>query len=161
MTARAPKPPKQGFNAARLNGAIFKPRTEKVLVQDLADWFDGEPIWEVRGLTGPEIAKAKEASDKNNIATKIIEALNKQNQKDKADAAMKLMGLGEDTPANVAERIDHLMSASIDPTCDRSTALRLFEHFPMVAYTLTNKILELTGLGSQPGKQKASTATPT
>jgi hypothetical protein len=48
----------------------------------------------------------------------------------------------------------------VDPAIDRDTAVRLFGGFPIVAYQLTNRILELTGEGPDVGKSPPSTETP-
>jgi hypothetical protein len=48
----------------------------------------------------------------------------------------------------------------VEPQIDREIAVRLFMAYPIVGYTLTNKILELTGLGPDLGKALPSTPTP-
>ena len=40
------------FDSKKFNQVNFQPATSKVLVPELADFFQGEPEWEVRGLTG-------------------------------------------------------------------------------------------------------------
>jgi hypothetical protein len=72
-----------------------------------------------------------------------------------------LIGYGTDTPDDLAKRFDHLTFGSVDPAIDRETAVKLFAAYPIVAYQLSNKILELTGLGPDLGKAPASTDAPT
>ena len=55
------------FDIKRFEKVKFDDRTEAVSVPDLKEWFgEGEaPEIIVRGLTGPEIARANEAAAKN------------------------------------------------------------------------------------------------
>ena len=148
------------FNAAKFNKEKFAPRTAKIAVPELKEYFgDGDDAtWEVRGLTGLELAKVQESDRSADQAAKIVAALARNSAKDKSDAILSMMGLDSETPADLSKRIEQLVCASVEPKCDRHLASRMFEFHPIVAYNLTNKILELTGLGAEPGKQKASTA---
>ena len=49
-----------------------------------------------------------------------------------------------------------LVACSVSPACTEQTAIKLAATFPTVFYSLTTKIIELTGLGHEVGKQKAS-----
>jgi hypothetical protein len=70
-----------------------------------------------------------------------------------------ILGIGTDTPPDLVKRLEHLVFGSVAPEIDREIAVRLFAAYPVVAYQLTNKILELTGLGADPGKAPHSTPT--
>jgi hypothetical protein len=52
------------------------------------------------------------------------------------------------------------VAGSVEPQIDREIAVRLFAAYPIVGYTLTNKILELTGMGPDLGKAQPSTPIP-
>jgi hypothetical protein len=144
------------FDLERFRGLSLSPRQASVPVPDLASLFaDGaEPVWTVRGLTGEEIARCNEASARHATITAAVQALanSAAAKSDTVDALQTLIGYGTDVPEDLAKRFDHLTFGSVDPAIDRAAAVKLFASFPIVAYTLTNKILELTGLGPDLGK---------
>jgi hypothetical protein len=79
---------------------------------------------------------------------------------DKIDAVKELFGVGDGVTEEYAKRIEILLVGSVRPKIDRQEAVRLLRDFPTVAGKLTDTILELTGLGSVPGKLKGSGETP-
>ena len=144
----------QAFRAAQL-----APRQAVVPVPDLAHWFDGEPVWIVRGLTGEEIARANDVTNRIRIYAATVEALASAARSDQADALKMMLGV-TDVPEDLAKRFDHLTFGSVEPEISREDAIRLFRDYPIVAYQLTNKILELTGAGPDAGKAPRSTPAP-
>jgi hypothetical protein len=151
-----------GFDAQRFAATVLVARTTTVPVPELRPWFgESEPVWTVRGLSGEEIARANEAESRNANVAAVAEALASAQSGDKADAIKTMLGVSNAVPAALAKRIDHLIFGSVEPAIDREMAVRLFEHFPVVAFGLTNKILELTGQGAQPGKLDGSGDSPT
>jgi hypothetical protein len=151
------------FNSGKFGSAKFVPRTERVKVAALQDWFDeGEaPEFEVRGLTAAELAKSNEATDNSEKIKAILEALTTNNKQKTKSAFTSLFGLGEDTPVEVMKRITMLTMGSVEPELDERTVVKLAENYPIEFYQLTNKITELTGLGSVlEGKSQPSGATP-
>lgn len=150
------------FDRAAFTAAPLAARTASVPVPDLQPWFgDAEPVWQVRGLTGEEIARANEAPARLARLATAVEALASVQADEQADAIKTLLGVSDAVPDDIAKRIDHLIAGSVEPAIDREIAIRLFQHFPVVAFSLTNKILELTGQGAQPGKAPGSGASPT
>jgi len=128
-----------------------------VPVPELKDWFDegDELVWEVRGLTGVEFAKADEVAGKRSISTAILEGLLTMRAGEVKDAISKMVGHGEEIPESTAKRIAHLVAGSVNPVCDEDLAARLNKAFPTVFLTLTNRILILSGQGmASPGKSK-------
>lgn len=151
------------FDLNRFRATSLTPRQAVVAVPDLAHWYGGaEPVWTVRGLTGEEIARANEANQRTAMIASAVEALASAagSKADQTEAMKTLIGYGTETPADLAKRFDHLVAGSVEPQIDREIAVRLFMAYPIVAYTLTNKILELTGLGPDLGKAPDSTPTP-
>jgi len=150
------------FDNKKFKRTKFKQRTEAVPVADLADFFpdDEEPVWEVRGLTGQELGRTKEAAAKNKNMSALVDALESSVDSDKIDAMRTALGVGEETPQNIAERLEQLVLGSVAPECDMETAVLLCERFPIEFYTLTNTVLKLTGKGMEPGKRKDSGTTP-
>lgn len=149
------------FDLNRFRAATLGPRQEPVAVPDLAAWFDAgaEPVWIVRGMTGEEIARANDSAKRTQLFAATVEALASAAKSEQADALMSLMGVS-DVPDDLAKRFDYLTFCSVDPVISREDAVRMFAYYPIVAYQLTNKILELTGLGPDLGKVPPSTETP-
>lgn len=147
------------FKADAFNRAQFKPRTVKVALPDLADWFEGEPAWTVRGLSGPEMAQCTDAAARNRSRAAMAEGLLSEDQTAQIEAMRELLGVGAAVPDDIAKRLEMLVLGSVEPVIDHSTAVKLCTHFPVEFYNLTTKIMELTGMGSEVGKPRASTAT--
>ena len=135
-------------------------RTAEVAVPELAAFFkDGEkPVWIVRGLTASELARTREAGENVEKLKSVVSAL--AGEGDKAQAIREALGLSDDeTPAEVSRRIEMLTHGSVSPEikAQRDIAVKLAESYSITFYSLTNKIQELTGLGSEVGKPKGST----
>ncbi|SCY44694.1 hypothetical protein [Desulfoluna spongiiphila] len=147
------------FDVKKFKKTKFQTRTEDVPVKDLSAYFEeGEnPVWVVRGLTGQELGQTKEAAARNKNFAAILEAIEASTKNEKVQGLKKALGVDE-VPQNIAERIEQLVLGSVEPACDTDLALMLCERFPVEFYTLTNKILELTGKGMEPGKPKGSGA---
>lgn len=151
------------FDLERFRAASLSPREARVPVPDLRAWFanGADPVWTVRGLDGEEIARSNEASQRHALIANAVEALAAAAAKqDQVDALKTLVGYGAETPAELAKRFDHLVFGSVEPRIDREIAVRLFRAYPIIGYQLTNKILELTGLGPDLGKAPHSTPIP-
>lgn len=144
------------FDLEGFRGTSLAPRQLSVPVPDLAAFFKegAEPVWVVRGLTGEEIARANETDTRYRAVAAAVEALanSAAAKSDQADALSSLIGYGDQVPQDLAKRFDHLVFGSVAPEVDRALVVKLFAAYPIVAYTLTNKILELTGLGPDLGK---------
>lgn len=147
-----------------LNAAL-QPRTSTQDVPELAAWFPAgvAPVWQVRGLTAAELARANQAAESglDNVRA-MVAAL--AGEGDKAAAIRTAMGLSQDdVPADVSRRIEMLAAGSVLPLLgvdNRDVAVKLAESFPTVFYQLTNAIISLTGQGAVPGKLSGSGATP-
>ena len=150
-----------GFNSQAFRASALAPRQAVVAVPDLAHWFEGPAEWTVRGLTGDEIARANEGISKAALVASAVEALaaGSAARSEQVEAMRGLLGIGTDTPPDLIKRQEHLVAGSVAPEIDREIAVRLFAAYPVIAYQLTNKILELTGLGADPGKAPHSTPT--
>ncbi len=151
------------FDLMQFQGATITPRQATVPVPDLAAFFapGADPVFTVRGLTGEEIARSNDLTLRQARIAAHINALASTAAVDQTDALKSLLGYGDDVPDDLAKRLDHLVYGCVEPPLDRPTAVKLFASFPIVAYTLTNKILELTGLGPDLGKAPPSTPAPT
>lgn len=144
------------FNSKTFMSAQFEPRTARVEVSGLADWFDeGEPpIWVVRGQTANEIALSLDASAKHKNIDTIIKALAANS--DKVAEMKKALGIESNTPGEIIKRLEQLVQCSVEPVITLDIAVKLGETRPIEFYQLTNEILRLTGLGMDVKKSKAS-----
>jgi len=134
------------FDIKRFEKVKFDDRTEAVSVPDLKEWFgEGEaPEIIVRGLTGPEIARANE------------EAISSADASEKIEAVKAAFGLDDRVPDEIARRVEQLKIGSVSPKFDQMQAVKFFEVFPVEAYMVTNTINRLTGKGKLPGESKPS-----
>ena len=127
---------------------------------ELAEYFG--KTWKVRGLTGPELARARESSERSDNLKALVAAM--AGAGDKAEAIRTSMGLNnDDVPADISRRIEMLAAGSVSPVLgenSRDVAVKLADTHGTFFYELTNRILELTGKGAEVGKPKRSTKTP-
>lgn len=134
-----------GFNSERFAAAQLEPRRKRVTVEALAAWFDGAPVWEVRGLSADELHRAIEAAKTRGSVEAIVRAIAAGG--DQAEAVRKAIGLTAGSSAEIVKRLEMLVMASMEPQIDHATAAKLAETFPIEFLTLTNTITELTGQG--------------
>jgi hypothetical protein len=149
------------FDKKAFMNAQFEARTADVTVSELADWFpDGEAVFTVRGLTFEELSKADAAADNSGAMLKLLTSIQAKNGADIGEGIKDAFGVGKDTPVNMIKRIHHLMTGSVEPDVDEEFAVKLANTYPVEFTAITNKIIELTGRGYVPGKQKGSTKSP-
>lgn len=145
-----------GFDSKAFMRAQFEPRTAEVAVPGLQHWFAGSnPVWVVRGMTATELAKSLEAAANNKTLDAVVQAAMGKNKALVEEIRAKA-GLSDDVPGEVAKRLEQLIMCSVDPVIDRPAAVRLADTFPIEFYQITNKVVELTGLGMDVKKPSAS-----
>lgn len=148
------------FNAAKFTNTNFAMPTDSVAVPKLKDFFESDdPVWMVSGLTGEQNAQVLMAQEKNQAIGDLVAAVLTAKGDKRSQALTGLMGMSSDKlPDDIVRRIEILMLGSVEPTCDRDLAIKIGMFFPTVFYTLTNRILELTGEGGHiVGKPTRST----
>ncbi len=172
-----------GFNPVKFTKQQFVPREEAVEVNALWLWFDDisedqvnwfnlsykdkveklkdpefikpdDCTWLVRGLSASELAGVFDCESKNRDLTTVIEALGSASGK--VDELKNVLGIGQETPLDIAKRLQQLVSGSVNPAIDFPTAVKLAENFPIEFYSLTNTITILTGQGCDLKKSPAS-----
>lgn len=138
------------FDKKKFMKTTFEPRIEKVPVPDLKEFFEdgAELVWSVRNLSGHELGKVNEAKERNRNIEAILEALVSEQSKEKAEAIKHLIGLNNDTPGDIVQRLEMLIIGSVDPVCDQEMAVKICTYFPAVFVPLTNAIRNLTGQGA-------------
>lgn len=148
----------KGFDISKFQKQVYTPRTKEVPVPALKDFFpeDADLVWKVRGLTADEIAKSKDAADRNQVMGSMVSAMATKTAEGTVDAVKQLLGVSSDVNADIARRLEHLTTASIEPEIPLELAVKLAEVFPVEFYNITTEILTLTGQGQVPGKPKPS-----
>lgn len=138
------------FNANQYNTQAkqYVPRTQKVAVTELAEFFpEGTPVekmfFVVRGLEGLEYFKANQFVDSTQDDDPTIKKIN------------TLLEVGGKRPEIMGRRIQYVMVGTVKPKIDRTLANTIFEKHPMVGMLLSDTIITLMGLG---GTQKESNA---
>jgi len=144
------------FDIKKFKKTKFEPRTETISVPSLAEFFSEEnkPEFVVRGLTGEEFARVREAQAKYKNVSALVEALAGANQKEKIEAINESLGIGaEGLPEDMVRRLEMIQHGSVEPEIDLEAARKIFQVAPVTAYEITNKIQELSGQGMKPGEQ--------
>lgn len=146
------------FDMKKFMKTEFRDRTEDVPVPDLKEWFpeDAEAVIKVRGLTGPEMARVNDAVSRNRNLAGMLEALSSVNASEKIEALKDSLGFAGKVPDDLAKRVEQLVIAAIDPEFNYEQAVKFFEVYPVEAWQVTNKIMELTGKGKTSGESKPS-----
>lgn len=136
--------------------SVFSARTTDVSVAELKEHFDGDPIWQVRGLTGEEVARANDAVEQNKTMALVAEAISGSDS-ERVESFKELFGVSEDSvPDELVRRKTMLVMGSVSPVSSEELAVKLADTFPTVFFKLTTEIIKLTGLGKTPGKSKPS-----
>ena len=145
------------FDKDKFQKESFEVRSEKVEVPQLKVFFgDDEPVWEVRGLTGPELAKVNDASKQNKALTELVEGFVSDNIVEQVTSIKEALGLTDSVPDEIVRGISLLRFGSVNPTCSQEMAVKLANVHPVPFYMLWRKVLELTGMGQSLGESKAS-----
>lgn len=136
------------FNTSKFANTKFERRTEAVPVDSLKDFFEeGEkPEFIVQSLTHAEIASCAEKASGNDNLKVLLEAAAGHKPSIK-EAVGEILGKADSVPLDTRKRILHLIHGCLTPKLDEGQAVLLSETFPVEFTELTNKILQLTGLG--------------
>ena len=138
----------------------FERRTATVKMPALTAFADeGKDVCEieVQALTGEEVARARERVKQNAGLAEIIEKFAGGSLPDLVEAMKEKLGMTESVTADAVYRIAVLEFGIVGHPLPQDQCVKLFNHAPEAFYDLTNKILELTGLGSVPaGEPSAS-----
>jgi len=147
------------FDLDRFRRISLVPRSEEVKTPELKEWFDedAEPVFKIRGLTGEEFYRVREASAKRRDMEQIAARLLSGAGEAIAEAIEEFYG---GVPDEFARRVEILIAGCVEPQLDRMDAMRLFKHFPSTAHTLADAILKATGEGSVPGESIGSGEIP-
>jgi len=140
----------------KFKNARFERRTAAVPVPSLSI-FAEEGVTtckiDVQGLTGEEVAVARERVKTNNGLVEVIEKFAGGTVPEAVEALREKLGLSDDLPGDAVYRLAVLEFGIVGRPFDRPECVRLFNAHPEAFYSLTSKILELTGVGQvSPGE---------
>lgn len=137
----------------KFKNAQFQRRTATVTVPSLsafADEGDSACRVEVQGLTGEEIATARERVKQNRALETVLEKFAGGTVPEVVEAVKEKLGLTETLPNDAVYRIAVLEFGIVGKTLDRPECVKMFNSNPEAFYSLTSKIIELTGIGHVP-----------
>lgn len=145
------------FDRERFKTHAYSDRTATVTVQVLAGFFgDAAPEFIVRGLSFDELARTETAANQQKTLVALVDALAAANQRDITQQMRELMGRGDNLQPQTIRRQQMLVIGAVSPEIDDHVAAKIAENFPVEFKELTDKIIELTGLGRTPGKSPPS-----
>jgi hypothetical protein len=152
------------FDTQAFAEATLSVRTDSVAVPELAAFFgDGEDaVWRVRALSANDVQRAASAKERLTRESALIDAIAAGSREQMAEELARVLGRrAEDVEPETGRRMEILIAGSVEPVCNLEMAGRLAEHFPIPFITITNRILALTGQGSEvPKKSSGSGPTP-
>lgn len=151
-----------GFNLEKFEAEGFRSREGSVAVPELSAFFaEGvDPVWQIRGLTGSEVAKVRDSVQRAKDLDGLVAKLASSSTRDKVDAVMEAFGLGISGEADdFVRRLTLLELGSVDPKIKREHAVKVSEVAPLAFYRLTDEIYTLTGRGKL-GESNGSGTTP-
>jgi hypothetical protein len=148
-----------GFDLERFRREDLQPRRIEVKTPELAAWFgpDADPLFVVRGLTGEEFYRVREAAAKRRDLEAIASRIMSGAGEAIAQAIDEFYGA---VPDEFARRVEILLAGCVEPALSRDMAMKLFKSFPSTAHILADNILKATGEGAVPGESKGSGGTP-
>ena len=146
------------FNTKKFINTKFIPREDIVPVPDMKSFFDPDDkaVFKVRGLTGPELARAQDAVARYKDADMIMQSILSKVAEERISAIREVLGVTEDVPKEIVKRIEMLVVGSVEPKVTQDLAVKLANTFPIEFYNITTKIIELTGKGHVEGKSRPS-----
>jgi len=142
------------FDTNAFDMASFTQPTKKISVPELKGFFeeDETPEFEIRGLTGRELAIVNEAVDTLNKTKIIIEAIAKGSNNALKDGMAAFLNKNNDvTPEDLARRFKMLEFGTI-PHLPEHVCVKLAHNKPTTFYRITNEIIRMTGNGADLGK---------
>jgi len=152
-----------GFDAAKFAAADWQRRVIEIPVPALKDFFgkDEKPIWKIHSLEGKEVAQAKHAKERNIRVKAAVEKFSEMLSQDPKKIKKTIGDIfgNIESDSDIAWRSELMILASIEPKVDYSTIAQINKYQSETFYLITNKILELIGLGFEPGKLKPSGGT--
>ena len=145
-----------GFDVDKFEQTELVPRQKAISVPALSAFFDEEekPEWVVCGLTASQIHKATSAEASRSVQAKILKAAAEFSGD--PESILKELQDKEETPGEIAKRMEMLVAGSVAPKIELRVAVKLAKTFPIEFMHLTNEITGLTGMGFDMVKPEAA-----
>ena len=146
------------FDLANFRKAKFQERVEDVPLSGLTAsgfaGYEGEGeeakalpvVFQVRGLTAEELAKADQEADNSKVLLQVAERL-AGTESERAKGLLEGLGLGDGTPKALAKKLSHVQMAVLKPSLKIQDVVRIADAYPMDFLELTVRIYNLTGQG--------------
>jgi hypothetical protein len=140
------------MNLAKFRQASLKRRTLAVPVPSMSDFFDDgqKPEIIVHGLTGDEVAQARLRVKQNAAIGEILSKIAGEKASEKIEGIQQALGLSDEVPDDTVYRIAVLEFGVDSIELNQEDCVKINAAFPEAFYSLTSKIIELTGLGQVP-----------
>ncbi len=142
-------------------------REAEVVCNELKVLYDPEPqeniVFKMRGLSGNDIVQVSGARDTGRFVEMLSEALTKNNGHEGAEAIRSMLGIfDEGLHPELKYRVELVVRGAVEPKIDYPLAAKMAKDRYVVLNRLSDKLLELTGLGAQLKKKSsiASITTP-
>lgn len=148
-----------GLDTKKLKSAKFTDRTKGVPIPaaliKAAGWKKGTK-WVVKQLSGEELYEVRAAVDRNKNVQELVSKLVSGSVKEKVDAALGTLGIGDQLPDDYVRRLNILRLGSADPVIDHEMAKFVATNFATFFNELTDQVQVLTGQGRTLGESSPS-----
>lgn len=143
------------FDLDKFESAEWVPRTKCIAVPALSDFFEEgeEPEFEVRGLDSNELHKATSAAESRKLQNRLLKAAAEGSNS--PEVILKEITANEETPGEIAKRMEMLVAGSVVPEISLGMAVKLAKAFPIQFIHITNEIVDLTNMGFDYAKPEA------
>ena len=140
------------MNIEKFKQAEFERRTADVPVPGLSSFFseDQDAVLTVQGLTGQEVATARRRVEQNAAIGELVAKVISEKASSKIEGIQQALGLTDDVPDDLVYRIALAEYGIASVKFEQEDCVKLAGICPESFYTITSKILELTGLGQIP-----------
>lgn len=150
---------KMGLDLKKLKSAKFVDRTKEIPIPAEmikgAGWKKGAK-WVVKALPGEDLYSVRAAVERNKNIEELVKKLVSGSIKEKVEAALGSLGIGDDLPDEYVRRLNILRLGSVDPEIDHEFAKFVALNFPTFFNEATDQVQILTGQGRSLGESKPS-----
>lgn len=151
------------MNIKKFKTVSFERRTADVSVPGLSAFFAGDqdPVLTVQGLTGQEVATARQRVEQNAAIGELVAKVVGEKASSKIEGIQQALGLTDDVPDDLVYRIALAEFGIASVKFEQEDCVKLADICPESFYMVTSKILELTGLGQIPLGESSASGTTT
>ena len=148
-----------GLDLKKIRSAKFVDRTKEVPIPGDLKKAAGWPVktkWRIRALEGEELYQVRQAVERSRNTEELVQKLVSGSVKEKVEAALGSLGIGDDLPDEYIRRLWILRLGSVDPKIDHEFAKFVAKNSATFFNVLTDQIQVLTGQGRSLGESKPS-----